>query len=72
MSEDILGEKLELDSLNGLYVDLLSAIDLASKLPEKKHAQKIKFVKYLEDKYTEAIWINKATDLKNSETTSVV
>ncbi|EAR91817.2 hypothetical protein TTHERM_00985110 (macronuclear) [Tetrahymena thermophila SB210] len=72
LSDDSLGEKLELDQLNGLYVDLLSAIDLAQKLPEKSRNSKIKLVKFLEDKFTEAIWINKATDLKNSDTTSVI
>ncbi|KAL4463140.1 hypothetical protein ABPG74_007141 [Tetrahymena malaccensis] len=72
LSDDSLGEKLELDQLNGLYVDLLSAIDLAQKLPENCRNSKIKLVKFLEDKFTEAIWINKATDLKNSDTTSVI
>ncbi|KAL4496465.1 hypothetical protein ABPG72_014695 [Tetrahymena utriculariae] len=72
LSDDSLGEKLELDQLNALYVDLLSAIDLAQKLPENTRNSKIKLVKFLEDKFTEAIWINKATDLKNSDTTSVI
>lgn len=72
IANDSLGERIDLDQLNGLYVDLLSINELTSKQPqlllEPVRSTMVRLTKKLETKFTEAIWISKALELKQSDT----
>lgn len=70
IGNDSLGERIDLDQLNGFYVDLLSITELTSKQPQQEPVRSTmaRLAKKLEDKFTEAIWASKALELKQSDT----